>query len=38
MYVELFASDLQAQHEKFNPIEHLAEALHLLTESEVNGK
>lgn len=38
MYVELFASDLQAQHEKFSPIEHLAEALHLLSESEVNGK
>lgn len=37
MYVELFASDLQAQHEKFSPIEHLAEALHLLSESEVNG-
>lgn len=38
MYVELFANDLQAQHEKFSPIEHLAEALHLLSESEVNGK
>ncbi|WP_346779376.1 tyrosine-type recombinase/integrase [Paenibacillus brevis] len=38
MYVELFASDLQAQHEKFSPIEHLAEALNLLSESEVNGK
>lgn len=37
MYVELFASDLQAQHEKFSPIEHLAEALHLLSESEVSG-
>jgi integrase/recombinase XerD len=37
MYVELFASDLQAQHEKFSPIEHLAEALHLLSESEVDG-
>lgn len=38
MYVELFASDLQAQHEKFSPVEHLAEALHLLSESEVNGR
>lgn len=38
MYVELFASDLQAQHEKFSPIEHLAEALHLLSESEGNNQ
>lgn len=37
MYIELFADDLQAQHEKFSPIEHLAEALHLLSEGEVNG-
>lgn len=37
MYVELFTSDLQSQHEKFSPIEHLAEALHLLSESEVDG-
>ncbi|WP_260866075.1 tyrosine-type recombinase/integrase [Paenibacillus xylanexedens] len=36
MYVELFVNDLKAQHEKFSPIEHLAEALHLLPESEVN--
>ncbi len=38
MYVELFSSDLQAQHEKFSPVEQLAEALHLVSESEVNGK
>jgi integrase/recombinase XerD len=38
LYVELFASDLKAQHEKFSPIEHLAEVLHLLSESEVYSK
>ncbi|WP_379168396.1 hypothetical protein [Paenibacillus roseus] len=33
MYVELFACDLQVQHEKFSPIEHLAETLNLVQEA-----
>lgn len=36
MYVELFARDLNIQHEKFSPIEHLTDELSFyMEESEV---
>ncbi|MCU6711557.1 tyrosine-type recombinase/integrase [Paenibacillus sp. J5C_2022] len=39
MYVELFSRDLQIQHEKFSPIEHLANDFPFaFDESEVSGE